>query len=114
MAISSASLLFPPPIRHRTAVLRCVSEERHTECALLSRRQALHIVVSSPAIVLARPGPAGAEDIPLFGIRKRLKKIEEEAVEVVNESEKVVEEGLAVAEKEVEAAAEEGLRQWPG
>ncbi|XP_074580858.1 uncharacterized protein LOC141837336 [Curcuma longa] len=51
---------------------------------------------------------ARSEDIPLFGIRKRIKKIEEEAEEIVQEGEKAVQKGIVAAEKEIQAA-EEGI-----
>ncbi|KAF2569807.1 hypothetical protein F2Q68_00027303 [Brassica cretica] len=45
-----------------------------------------------------------AETIPLFGIRKKLKKAEEEAVEIVKEGFETAEKGLETAEKGIEAA----------
>ncbi|XP_020593720.1 uncharacterized protein LOC110033902 [Phalaenopsis equestris] len=88
-------LLHPPPIRRRTQL----------ELPLLPTRR---LVLFSPAIFLMLSSPARAQDIPLFGLRKKLKKLEEDAVEVVKEGEKVVEEGIVAAEKEV-VAAEEGI-----
>ncbi|KAL4580416.1 hypothetical protein LXL04_016608 [Taraxacum kok-saghyz] len=49
-----------------------------------------------------------AEDIGLFGLRKKLKKAEEEAVEIVKEgigSAEEAERGIEKAEKEIETQA---------
>ncbi|CAN8284035.1 unnamed protein product [Cochlearia groenlandica] len=48
--------------------------------------------------------PSTAADIPLFGIRKKLKKAEEEAVEIVKEGFETAEKGVSAAEKGLEAA----------
>lgn len=45
--------------------------------------------------------PARAENIPLFGFRKKLKNIEKEAEEIVKEGEQAVEKGIVKAEKTV-------------
>lgn len=52
-----------------------------------------------PALT-AREGAGLAEDIPLFGLRKNLRKAGEEAVEIVK-----------VAEKKIEAAEKEILKE---
>jgi predicted RNA-binding protein with PUA domain len=41
----------------------------------------------------------------LFGIRKKLEKIEQDAAEVVKEGEELVEKEIRTAEKEIESAA---------
>ncbi|KAL5990330.1 hypothetical protein ACLOJK_011228 [Asimina triloba] len=51
--------------------------------------------------------PSKAEDIPLFGLRKKLRKVEEEAEKVLREGEKAVERGLEKAEKTVLTAEKE-------
>ncbi|ERN15923.1 hypothetical protein AMTRI_Chr07g76390 [Amborella trichopoda] len=68
--------------------------------ASITRRQALWVATT---LTTAKFGEAAglAEDIPLFGIR-RLKKVEEEAEELVKEGEKLVEEGLEVVKEDVE------------
>ncbi|XP_042423168.1 uncharacterized protein LOC122010744 [Zingiber officinale] len=73
--------------------------------ALGSRRQCLLLLALSSA---ALSSPARSEDIPLFGIKKRIKKIEEEAEEIVQEGEKAVEKGIVAAEKGI-VAAEQGI-----
>lgn len=45
-----------------------------------------------------------AENIGLFGLRKKLKKAEEEAVEIVKEGIESAEKGVEAAERQIEAA----------
>ncbi|KAE9445287.1 hypothetical protein C3L33_22815, partial [Rhododendron williamsianum] len=45
-----------------------------------------------------------AQDIPLFGLRKKLKKVEEEAEEVIKEGIESAEKGIETAEKGIETA----------
>lgn len=49
-----------------------------------------------------------AQDIPLFGLRKKLKKVEEEAEEVIKEGIESAEKGIEIAEKGIETA-EKGI-----
>ena len=56
----------------------------------------------------AREAASVAQDIPLFGIRKSLKKVEEEAEEIVKEGFEAADKGLVAAEKGLETA-EKGL-----
>ncbi|XP_072966948.1 uncharacterized protein [Typha angustifolia] len=110
MATSSTSLLLhlhpSPLVRHPT--VRCLAvPSSSSPPPLLRRRQSLLLLLSLPAPLLAGGAPASAADIPLFGIRKKLAKIEEAAEEAVKEGEKVVEEGIVVAEKEIQVAEEE-------
>ncbi|PKA58750.1 hypothetical protein AXF42_Ash000843 [Apostasia shenzhenica] len=115
MGSSSVSLLLHPlPIRRTAAAICCIAKKSSLSRPLLGRRQCLYLFLSSPAGILARGGPASAEDIPLFGLRKKLKKLEEDAVEVVTEGEKVVKEGLAAAGKEVEVVEAEGISAAAG
>ncbi|KNA23960.1 hypothetical protein SOVF_020320 [Spinacia oleracea] len=59
--------------------------------------------------------PANAKDIPLFGLRKKLEKAEEQAAELVKEGFESVEKGLDSVESGIEsaekgvAAAEQGI-----
>ncbi|XP_072995938.1 uncharacterized protein [Typha latifolia] len=111
MATSSTSLLLlhlhpSPLVRHPT--VRCLAvPSSSSPPPLLRRRQSLLLLLSLPAPLLAGGAPASAADIPLFGIRKKLAKIEEAAEEAVKEGEKAVEEGIAVAEKEIAAGGVE-------
>ncbi|KMZ62717.1 hypothetical protein ZOSMA_44G01170 [Zostera marina] len=63
-----------------------------------SRRESLSLLLLSSAAVSL---PARAENIPLFGFRKKLKNIEKEAEEIVKEGEQAVEKGIVKAEKTV-------------
>ena len=51
--------------------------------------------------------PSMAKDIGLFGLRKKLKKAEEEAVEIVKEGIDSAEKGIEAAERGIEKAEKE-------
>ncbi|XWS45340.1 hypothetical protein CRYUN_Cryun15aG0128100 [Craigia yunnanensis] len=88
--------------------------------SLPNRRQLLFFLTTTTALTV-RESASNAQDIPLFGLRKKLKITEEEAVEIVKEgfetAEKgletaergiiIVEKGLKTAEKEIETAEKE-------
>jgi hypothetical protein len=96
---TSASLLLHPSLSSRrgdTVRLAAVS----------NRRRSLLLLLSLPAPFLAATAsPSRAANIGLFGIRKKLEKIEEEAAEVVKEGEELVEKEIKTAEKGIESAA---------
>ncbi|KAL5725336.1 hypothetical protein ACHQM5_008491 [Ranunculus cassubicifolius] len=69
--------------------------------SLLSRRQSLFIV-TAPMSLAVMELTAKAEDIGLFGLRKKLKKVEEEAVELVKEGVQGIENVEKEAEREIE------------
>ncbi|RYR11001.1 hypothetical protein HN51_068536 [Arachis hypogaea] len=69
------------------------------------RRQLLLLLTASAGLAAKE---AVAEDIPLFGIRKSLKRVEEEAEEIVREGFEAADKGLESAEKGLETA-ERGL-----
>lgn len=71
------------------------------------RRQLLFLFAASTALT-AREEASVAQDIPLFGIRKSLKKAEEQAEEIVREGFDAAETGLDTAERGLETA-ERGL-----
>ncbi|TKY70518.1 hypothetical protein E2542_SST06808 [Spatholobus suberectus] len=71
------------------------------------RRQLLFVLTASTALT-AREAASVAQDIPLFGIRKSLKKVEEEAEEIVREGFEAADKGLVAAERGLETA-EKGL-----
>ncbi|CAH2061340.1 unnamed protein product [Thlaspi arvense] len=79
-----------------------------------SRRNLLFSLTAATVVTGLQPASM-AENIPLFGIRKKLRKAEEEAVEIVKEGFETAEKGVAAAEKGLEAAergvetAEKGL-----
>ncbi|XP_020266579.1 uncharacterized protein LOC109842076 [Asparagus officinalis] len=66
----------------------------------------LFLLSSSAISALSFTSPSRAEDIPLFGLRKKLKKVEEEAEAIVKEGEEVVEKEIQVAEKGIEVVEE--------
>ncbi|KAM7520543.1 hypothetical protein LguiB_019505 [Lonicera macranthoides] len=72
-----------------------------------SRRQLLLLLTATTALKAAEL-PARAEDIGLFGLRKKLKKAEEEAELIVKEGFESAEKGIEAAEKGIESA-EKGI-----
>lgn len=94
---TSASLLLHPSLPSR----------RGATVSNSSRRRSLLLLLSLPAPFLAASvaPPSKAADIGLFGIRKKLERIEKEAEEVVKEGEELVEKEIKTAEKEIESAA---------
>ncbi|XP_038900735.1 uncharacterized protein LOC120087852 [Benincasa hispida] len=75
-----------------------------------TRRQTLLFLTATAAAaaVVGRENPSVAEDIPLFGLRKKLKKVEEEAEEIVREGFEAAEKGLETAERGI-VTAEQGI-----
>lgn len=71
------------------------------------RRQLLLSLTAATTTLKAFELPSRAEDIGLFGLRKKLKKVEEEAEEIVKEGLETADKGIVAAEKGVEAAEEE-------
>ncbi|CAJ1929851.1 unnamed protein product [Sphenostylis stenocarpa] len=69
------------------------------------RRQLLFFLTASTALTARE---SVAQDIPLFGIRKSLKKVEEEAEEIVKEGFEAADKGLVAAEQGL-VAVEQGL-----
>ncbi|XVF17787.1 hypothetical protein REPUB_Repub10bG0153800 [Reevesia pubescens] len=82
--------------------------------SLPNRRQLLFFLTTTTTALTVREAASNAEDIPFFGLRKKLKSAEEEAVEIVKEGFETaergivtVEKGLKTAEKEIETAEKE-------
>lgn len=71
------------------------------------RRQLVLFLTASTALTV-RETASLAQDIPLFGIRKSLKKVEEQAEEIVKEGFEAADKGLETAERGLETA-ERGL-----
>lgn len=75
------------------------------------RRNLLFFSLTALPVLTARESSSSAEDIPLFGLRKKLKQAEEEAVDIVIEVEKKIETAekrIETSEKEIETAASFG------
>ncbi|GMH06448.1 hypothetical protein Nepgr_008288 [Nepenthes gracilis] len=70
------------------------------------RRQCL-ILLSSATALKAFELPSVADDIPLFGLRKKIEKVEKEAEEIVKAGLETAEKGIEAAEKGIETAEEE-------
>ncbi|GER30817.1 homolog of Synechocystis YCF37 [Striga asiatica] len=77
---------------------------KHAPVALPTRRHCLVLLTAATAALTAVEMPAGAQDIPLFGLRRGLRKAEEEAEQIVKEGFEAVDRGMVAAEKGIEAA----------
>ncbi|KAF7809774.1 synechocystis YCF37-like protein [Senna tora] len=116
----------PPPIR--TLSIHCVRNAAPSSSCkahaskpapafpLSGRRQLLFFLTASTALT-ARERTSKAQDIPLFGLRKNLRKVEEEAEEIVREGFEAADRGLQTAERGLETAergveaAEKGIEE---
>ncbi|KAH6791844.1 Synechocystis YCF37-like protein [Perilla frutescens var. hirtella] len=74
---------------------------------LPTRRQCLLLLTATATATAAAETPARAQDIPLFGLRRSLRKAEEEAEVIVKEGFEAAEKGVVAAEKGIEAAEKE-------
>ncbi|OWM66319.1 uncharacterized protein LOC116201310 [Punica granatum] len=77
--------------------------------AVPTRRQLAVLLPATAAALVLRDRPARAEDIGLFGFRKKLRGAEQEAEEIVREGFEAAEKGLETAEKGI-VAAERGIK----
>ncbi|KVI02639.1 uncharacterized protein LOC112513757 [Cynara cardunculus var. scolymus] len=112
MACRSSNLLLNPFSRRSSRPVTTVSAYK-VQCPKAapptiqfdgqSRRQLLFLMTATTA-VKALEMPSMAEDIGLFGLRKKLKKAEEEAEEIVKEGIESAEKGLEAAERGIETA----------
>ncbi|XP_022740846.1 uncharacterized protein LOC111292636 [Durio zibethinus] len=102
-----------PPVLHSFSI-RCVRNAHPGLSAkaplvsLPNRRQLLFFLTTTTAFTVKEP-VSNAEDIPLFGLRKKLKSAEEEAVEIVKEGFETAEKGLETAERGI-VTVEKGLK----
>lgn len=96
----------------RTFPIRCVLDANTTPIkqapvALPGRRQLISLLTATTALK-ALEMPSNAEDIGLFGLRKKLKKAEEEAEVLVKEGFEAADKGIEAAEKGL-VTAEKGI-----
>lgn len=77
--------------------------------SLQNRRQLLFFLTTTTTALTFRESASNAEDIPLFGLRKKLKSAEEEAVEIVEKGFETAEKGLETAERGI-ITVEKGLK----
>uniref|UniRef100_A0A2P2P5R5 Uncharacterized protein LOC105639624 n=1 Tax=Rhizophora mucronata TaxID=61149 RepID=A0A2P2P5R5_RHIMU len=116
--ISTAVLLQTLPRRHvrNFGPVSCKAAHacKPAPVAFANRRQLLFLLTAAPTLV-SRESASVAEDIPLFGLRKKLRKAEEAAEEIVREGFETAEKGLETAEIGIETVekgietAEKGL-----
>ncbi|KAI3962156.1 hypothetical protein MKW98_005787 [Papaver atlanticum] len=124
MSSTSSHLLLQNPSLRRpristttayAAPYKCTQSRIQVLAGLSSRRQSLLLLTASTvltAIELSSAGSssfsANAQDIGLFGIRKKLENVEKEAEVILENAEKGIEnaeKGVENAEKELESAA---------
>ncbi|CAN1823200.1 hypothetical protein LINPERHAP1_LOCUS30271 [Linum perenne] len=79
------------------------ASSRASHVSLSSRRQMLFLLTAVPALSM-KESISRAQDIPLFGLKKKLKKAEEEAQQLVKEGFQTAEKGLETAEKGLQTA----------
>ncbi|XP_077227812.1 homolog of Synechocystis YCF37 [Tasmannia lanceolata] len=79
------------------------ASKRAPQLRLPGRRLCLFLLTASTV----RNFPALAEDIPLFGLRKKLRNAEKEAEEILREGEEAVEKGIETAERGIITAERE-------
>ncbi|KDP31838.1 hypothetical protein JCGZ_12299 [Jatropha curcas] len=100
-----------PSLLHTLSFRRPPSCQAHAPksvpASFTSRRKLFFLLTAAPALT-ARESVSIAEDIPLFGLRKKLKQAEEEAEELVREGFETAEKGLVTAEKGIETV-EKGI-----
>lgn len=108
MASTTSSPLLRLPRAHLTPRSTCAAHApKRTQHLLPGRRQCLLLLTASTAAATTRDLAAMAEDIPLFGLRKKLRKAEEEAEVILREGEKALEKGIETAEVGIEKAEKE-------
>lgn len=95
-----AARIFPA---HCTDLKAAHASKRAPAVPLPTRRQCLLLLTATTALK-ASEMPTRAQDIPLFGLRKGLRKAEEEAEKIVKEGFEAADKGIVAAEKGVEAA----------
>ncbi|KAI5665859.1 hypothetical protein M9H77_15712 [Catharanthus roseus] len=110
--MASTSSLLP-----QTLAVRCVGNSpsapqrahipRSGPSGIPGRRQLVLLLTATTALKAAEL-PSIAEDIGLFGLRKKLKKAEEGAEEIVKEGFEAADKGIEAAEKGI-VAAEKGI-----
>ncbi|KAF9619262.1 hypothetical protein IFM89_006449 [Coptis chinensis] len=100
----------PPQRVHPSDSTSCTARtapKAATTTKVLSRRQSLLMLTTTITALTSTAMKAKAEDIGLFGLRKKLKKVEEEAEEIVKEGVETAEKGLETAEMEIVGAEKE-------
>ncbi|XP_027078249.1 uncharacterized protein LOC113753540 [Coffea eugenioides] len=95
-------------VRHDHSVSHNSRVNRVAPVGIPGRRELLLLMTATTALK-AGEMPSRAQDIGLFGLRKKLKKAEEAAEEIVREGFEAADKGIEVAGKGIEAA-EKGLK----
>lgn len=105
---STSSLIVAQSLPAHSAPQKAHARQHAPPPAVLpTRRQCLQLLTAATALK-AMELPSRAQDIPLFGLRRGLKKAEEEAEQIVKEGFEAADKGIVAAEKGIEAA-EKGI-----
>lgn len=111
---STASLALPLPnsipiLRVRNSISGGSKQVASSLPRSAGRRDCLLLLLTATtALTAVKSPPAAAEDIPLFGIRKKLQQAEKQTDELIKEGFEAAEKGVETAEKGIEAA-EKGI-----
>lgn len=101
---STSSLIVAQSLPAHSAPQKAHARQHAPPPAVLpTRRQCLQLLTAATALK-AMELPSRAQDIPLFGLRRGLKKAEEEAEQIVKEGFEAADKGIVAAEKGIEAA----------
>lgn len=95
----AAAQILPPHHNHKA---------RASKPALLPTRRQCLLVLTATAALKAAELPSRAQDIPLFGLRKSIRKVEDEAEQIVKEGFEAADKGIEAAEKGI-GATERGV-----
>lgn len=90
----------------RSAAPNKVHVPKLAPLGIASRRKLIFLLTATTALKAVEL-PSKAKDIPLFGLRKKLRKAEEEAEEIVKEGFEAADKGIEAAEKGIVAAEKE-------
>ncbi|CAI0554003.1 unnamed protein product [Linum tenue] len=93
----------------RALLPRNAPASKSSPASLNSRRNLLFLMTAVPALSM-KESVSRAQDIPLFGLKRKLKKAEEEAELLVKEGFETAEKGLETAEKGL-VTAEIGIEE---
>nr|XP_043607133.1 uncharacterized protein LOC122579098 [Erigeron canadensis] len=117
MSCTSSNLLLSPisnrTTRHVTAVSSYnpqspkPAQNVSVQCNDQKTRRQLLFLMTAMTSVTTMERVSLAEDIGLFGLRKKIKKVEEEAEEIVKEGIETAEKGIEAAERGIEGAEKE-------
>ncbi|KAL9158058.1 hypothetical protein ABFS82_08G043300 [Erythranthe guttata] len=98
-----SSLIVAQSLPPHSAPGKAHARQHAPAVVLPTRRQCLLLLTATTALTVSEM-PSRAQDIPLFGLRRNLRKAEEQAEEIVKEGFDAADKGIVAAEKGIEAA----------